>query len=910
MKTLRLILFPMLFAVSILANAYDFEVDGIYYNIVSLNDLTCEVTYDVSNQTYKDLRFRGGSQYSSLSTSYPSYKGNVIIPEKVNYKGRELTVIGIGSFAFLNCSELTSLSLPSTISNIKEIVVYSNSSYQIYAGAFDYCNIETFTAGNAYTLHMFDRSYAANTGIKTYDNLETLILSDDFSGVIDVDYSDYKNLKTIRCNSINVPIFSDEIHFSNEQYLNLEVFVPEDAFSVYLNADVWKDFWELKAMKSVKTITLNQSILNLEPEQTFQLLPTVLPEDAYDASVKWSSSDTNVATVDENGIVTALDKGDAVISATATDGSGVTAQCLVHVDLLVKEIEISETAIGLEPKQSKKLEVTVLPDNAFVKDVVWSSNNEEVATVDQQGNVTAIAIGIASISVSTTDGSNLTASCEVTVAELVKSIIVTPDIATVNEEESLQLSCVVMPESATYKGVIWTSEDNNIATVDSNGLVTAVSSGKVKIKATAIDGSNVYGESEITVTAATIEYNGICYQRNSVSTLKIVANTNNPYSGDFFIPSTATFNGQEMKVTEIGIDAFAGCNELTRLVIPNTIIKINDTAFSGCTKLLYVKICDGSTIETNIDNLFPDSPINELYVGSDGITYNSDSRILSTLIGLTLGNNVTTFPPSKVFDNLKYFIVEDGDVTIVEPDDYCSSSTSLTSKQTIQDANTHIYYRLFYLVTYTHLSPILNALQNNILNYIHIGREVQCIDVDTSKTQERIPTTAGSRYQEFGYYDEVNYQYQEMIAKSEYSRHLIETISFEKNEIELQTGECTKLTVLFTPSNASFTALEWSSSDENVATVDIFGNVKKVAEGEAIITATTTDGSKLSATCIITNPGTGLSNINYNELACFDVYNLQGILVRKKCTSAILQSLVPGIYIIRQGDKVKRIRIQ
>lgn len=430
-----------------------------------------------------------------------------------------------------------------------------------------------------------------------------------------------------------------------------------------------------------------------------------------------------------------------------------------------------------------------------------------------------------------TDGSNLMSSCKVTVAELVKSIIVMPNEATINEDDVIQLTYLVTLESATYKNVIWESEDNDIATVDANGMVTAISSGTTIIKANACDGSNVFGECHITVKAETIEYHGICYQRNSPSTLKIVANKENPYTGAFIIPETVNFNGQEILVTEIGIGAFAECDDLTRIVIPKSISKIGENAFKGCSKLVSVKLCDGSSLSVNFDTLFPDSQIDELYIGSNGISYDSESRILSIVKGMTLGNDVMTFPPKEVFDSLEYFIVEDGDMAISEPEDYCSSSMSLINQQNVQDSDTHIFYRFFYLVTYTHLSPILNALQNSTLNYLHIGREVQPVEVDTSMTQEIIPTTAGDRYQEFGYKDEVNYQYQEIIVKNDYNRNPVESISINESIVELNIGENKMLSAVCLPANASLTAVEWSSSNEEVAIVDIFGNVTKLTDG-------------------------------------------------------------------------------
>ena len=905
--------------------SYDFEVDGIYYNVLSLDDLTCEVTYNEINKNSDYKRFlnhRGNSSFS-LDHTYPSYTGNVTIPSKVNYKGRELTVTGIGAYAFLNCSGLKSLSLPASIVQINEVLV--ESYYDCYAGAFDYCSIEDFTAGNAYILQMFNQSYAYSSGGKTKDNLKNLVLAEDFSGTIGVDFSDYKKLISIRSNVVDVPAFSEGSHFTSEQYLNAEVLVPEKSFSNYQSADVWKSFWDLKAMKSVTSITLNETSVILEPKQTIQLVHTILPLDAFDASVEWSSSNPTVASVDSNGLVTAITKGDAMIYVSSVDGSKVSAQCSVHVDLLVKEIILSESEIGLEPGESKKLNVTIKPKDAFVKDVIWTSDAMDIASVDKDGNVIAKNIGIANISVKTTDGSDLTATCKVTVAELVKTITVTPNEVTIKEGETLHLTCSVLPESATYKTVVWESENNDVASVDDTGFVTAISSGSTIIKAIATDGSNVYGECNITVTAETLEIDGICYQRNSPSTLKIVANSEKPYSGNFIIPTTANFNGQEMKVTGIETDAFSGCDDLTRIVIPNTIIKVGDSAFANCSNLVYVKICDGSSLNINLDKIFPNSPINEVYIGSNDITYDSDSRLLGIVKGMTLGGNVTTFPPAQAFQSLEYFIVESGENSMIEPEDYCSKSMSLINQQTIKDPYTYIYYRFFYLVTYTHLSPILKAMENATLNYVHIDREIQGVEVDTSKTQETIPTTAGSRYQEFGYKDECNYSYQELIAKRDYNRNPIEVISFEKAVLELETGKSIYPMVVFNPKNASFKTLTWLSSDDSVATVDMFGNVTKISAGEVEITAMTTDGSNLSAKCKIVDIGAGVSDItqDFNDIEIIakdgvisvlgyhgnrpiEVYEISGRLIAKSFDNNIRLNS-NGVFLVKVGAFVKKV---
>lgn len=656
------------------------------------------------------------------------------------------------------------------------------------------------------------------------------------------------------------------------------------------------------------SVILNNRNLSLFVGENERLIATVEPTNTTYPTIAWESNNEAIATVDFDGTVTGVSVGTTDITATC---GVVSATCRITVNpVIATAIRLSETDMLMIIGNTEKLVATIEPANTTSHTIIWKSDNESIVTVDQEGNVTAKTAGIANISAETTDGSNLVAVCRIVVGESVKQITIIPDFAVIDEDVTLPLSYVISPENAAYKNVVWTSENNDIATVDANGLVTTVSPGKVKIRATATDGSDVFGECELTVNVVTTEDNGICYQRNSTSTLKVVANPRKSYSGDLLIPSVALFNGREMSVTEIGADAFANCDKLTRLVIPSSVTKIQESTFKDCSNLIYVKICNGSSLASNLDILFSDSPIEELYIGSDRITYNSNSRLLEGIKRLTLGNNVSTFPPAKVFNTLQCFVVEDGDMPIIEPEDYCTKTMSLINKQTIKDSYTKIYYRSWYLITYKHLFPIIDAFEKSILDYVHIGREVQGVEVDTSKTQEKIPTTAGSRYQEYGYNDEIFYQYREVIATKDYNRNPIKSISFEQPDVELNVGEYVRLAVIFNPKDASFTTLEYTSSDEDIATVDAFGNVMKLSEGEAIITATTIDGSNLSTTCKIKDKASGISNVAIENLEKFDIYSLQGVLIRKNCKYKQSLNLTPGIYILRYGNRVEKIRIQ
>ena len=172
--------------------------------------------------------------------------------------------------------------------------------------------------------------------------------------------------------------------------------------------------YALEVEANVEQIVLDQKDISLYVDETANLTATVTPVGATCSVVKWSSSNENVATVDQDGKVTAIAKGTATITAAAVDGSGVSAECDVTVKRKVESIVLDQNNISLYVNRSIKLTATVTPADA-TGSVVWRSSNENVATVDQDGNVTAIAKGTAIITAAAVDGSGVSATCDVTV---------------------------------------------------------------------------------------------------------------------------------------------------------------------------------------------------------------------------------------------------------------------------------------------------------------------------------------------------------------------------------------------------------------------------------------------------------------------------------------------------------------
>ncbi len=165
----------------------------------------------------------------------------------------------------------------------------------------------------------------------------------------------------------------------------------------------------------VTAIALNKSTTTIAIGDSETLTIIYTPTDANTGkAVNWTSSNTSVATVDNSGKVIGVTVGTATITATSTTDASITASCAVTVQAVaVTGVSINPTSANLQIGGSTDLTYTILPANATDKSVSWSSSNTSVATVDN-GHVTAVAAGTATITVTTTDG-NKTATCSVTV---------------------------------------------------------------------------------------------------------------------------------------------------------------------------------------------------------------------------------------------------------------------------------------------------------------------------------------------------------------------------------------------------------------------------------------------------------------------------------------------------------------
>lgn len=246
-----------------------------------------------------------------------------------------------------------------------------------------------------------------------------------------------------------------------------------------------------KRIYPVESVSLDKASLELTEGDKAALTATILPENASNKSVSWTSSDEKVATVSAAGEVTAIAPGKATITVTTEDGAK-TATCEVNVKaqtIHVESITLNETELRLERLDRFTLTATVKPDNATNKEVKWSTSDDSVVSFFF-GDIMARHAGSAIITATTVDG-GLTATCKVTVKEIgaidVTGISLNKSTTTLFIGKKETLIATIKPSNATDKTVTWDSSDPTVSSVN-NGEVTALKAGKATITATSKDG--------------------------------------------------------------------------------------------------------------------------------------------------------------------------------------------------------------------------------------------------------------------------------------------------------------------------------------------------------------------------------------------------------------------------------------
>ena len=248
------------------------------------------------------------------------------------------------------------------------------------------------------------------------------------------------------------------------------------------------------ALAAGYTLSLSEQSITLAPGESRKVTWSVTPVNLIDHSVTWASENSYVAGVDSKGKITAKAAGRTYIRATLETGATARVTVIVTGNA-VTSLTLDKTELELEIGQTALLSYT-MNDSADDRRVKWSSDNEKVAVV-KDGKVRAVSGGIATVTLTAVNG--MTASCAVYVPSEVTEIQLYPAESYLGIGASMELDPYVFPGNARNRALTFQSENEQVLTVDQNGVVTGVGEGIARVKASAANGVHAFSTFHVTL---------------------------------------------------------------------------------------------------------------------------------------------------------------------------------------------------------------------------------------------------------------------------------------------------------------------------------------------------------------------------------------------------------------------------
>jgi uncharacterized protein YjdB len=632
-------------------------------------------------------------------------------------------------------------------------------------------------------------------------------------------------------------------------------------------------------------ITLNMDSLNLNPNGTGTLTVTYNPATTTEPGVTWTSSNANVATV-SGGTVTAVAVGTATITATSTAHTNMTVSCTVTVTPVLvppTEIALNPNSLNLNPNGTRTLAVTYTPPATTDRGVTWSTSDDRVARVDDDGGVTAIAVGTATITATSTVNSNISASCAVTVTPVpvpVTGLSLTPNSLTlrgIGATGSLEVN--YNPAHTTERGVIWSSGGNAV-TVDAEGLITAVAAGTATITATSVAHSNMTASATVTVTVVTLA--GISLP----SAIALDRGVQRSLAGDvIYNPSDTTERGLTWTSSNTSVATVSG-GVVIGVGGGNAVITARSTAYTNITAACNVTV----NVRPLTGISLGDTPL-ALDKGQQqnlAVTYDPENTTEKGVAWSSSDTNVATVNAETGLVTA----VGGGNATIT------ATSTRDNSKTAIRTVNVTVPL-VGISLTPTPLT-ITGIGNTGSFTVIYDPPDATGKDVTWTSNYTWIATVEPTT----GLITTVNGGATTITATSTTNGSITASgtvnvvipltgISLNNSTLNLSKGAEQTLTATYDPANTTETGLIWSSSDPAVARVSggVYSNTVTItARGEgtglfqtATITVRSTAHDNILATCDVTVDATVL---------------LTGISLPSAITMGVGQSyLLPAGYI-------------
>lgn len=605
-------------------------------------------------------------------------------------------------------------------------------------------------------------------------------------------------------------------------------------------AAVFTLFSCLKIESEVETINLGGSEFYVEVGGTLTINAVLVPETAKDAVLLWTSDDPEVATVN-NGVVTALKEGKTTVVVRAE--SGVTASCVVYVTPVVTGISLP-AALTVYVGGSTVLTPKFTPEGAASTALVWSSADESVATVSQEGVVTGVNGGRTTVTVKCKEYS---ATCQVKVRKA--AIGVELDITEADLKvgvDELQLTAIVEPSNSIDYDLDWTTSDDAVAVVSDKGLVTPVGPGEATITVTVDRAHQATCVVRVTQPAEGVFLNKteLKIQRGTSETLEATVQPATTNIKDL------TWTSSAPEIASVDQTGKVTAHKLGEADITVTTV---DGGHTAVCKVTVIQKVTGVTLDKESASL----RIGEETLQLNAVVEPSDASDKSLLwtsseAGVASVSETGLVTPLAPGETVITVTTVDGEfsatctVTVTQP------VISITLNETSININPDMTFELVAQINPDNASDktlewkssdetVATVDQNGVVTGVETGVGREAVITVTSK-DSGVYATCIVRVTKDVVGVELDCQYKRIEAGKEF-----------------------QLTAIITPSDATNRNVTWKSSAEGVARVDAGGKVTAVAAGTAIITVTT-EQNGYTATCkVVVRPAGSSDNEGFEE---------------------------------------------
>ena len=562
---------------------------------------------------------------------------------------------------------------------------------------------------------------------------------------------------------------------------------------------------------------------------------SVVPSDASDKTLTYKSADTSVATVSSKGYVTGVGAGKTTITVTDSQGNSAVYTIRVLKKVQVTAINLNYMEKGVYTGKTFTLKPEVFPEDATYQEVEWVSSNEKIATVSENGVVKGVSAGKVRISCKSVDNPMVSQTCIVTVKVQTTGVTLNYSSMTVYTTTTKQLKATVLPENATNKNVTWESEDESIAKVDKNGLVSGKKVGTTYIICTTSNSERI-ATCKVTV-------------KKGVLSTKIVLNKTNITLNDgmnytlkpTFTPSntttkTCTWTSSNKKVATVSSKGVVTAEGPGTAVIT---CKTKDTGkIAKCTITVkevkpssvsldksYYQVDYKKTIQLKA-TVSPENASDKTLIWKSSNPDYASVSSKGVVTGLKSGKTVTITVTTKSGNKVAKCQVYVGKVAVTGVT-LNKTSATLGAGSTLQLKAT--------------VKP--STATNQKVKWQSSNKAVATVSSSGKVTAIKNGTALISCITEDGEFA--------AICQIKVETVKVQGVKLNKNSLTLDVGKSETLKATIVPDGASNKNVTWESTDSSVAKVSSSGKVTAVSSGVCRIRVVTKEGSYV-ATCIVT----------------------------------------------------------